>query len=113
MASTSDIPTEIAPEEAAKLLDAAEAVLLDCRTPEEREFARIERSRFVPMQEVPSRLDELAPYREQTLIVYCHHGVRSLRVATFLRDRGFDRAASLAGGIDRWSVEIDPSVSRY
>jgi rhodanese-related sulfurtransferase len=46
-------------------------------------------------------------------VVHCHHGGRSLRVAHWLREQGFANAQSMAGGIDRWSQEIDPSVPRY
>ena len=65
------------------------------------------------MSEIESRLSELEPYRERHVIVYCHHGMRSLHVSHWLRRQGFTRAQSMAGGIDAWSQEIDPGVSRY
>lgn len=86
-------------------------VLLDIREPEEVALVRMPGSIHIPMGEIPGRLHELDP--EQEIIVYCHHGVRSLRVANFLLQRDFERVASLAGGIDAWSIEIDPALPRY
>ncbi|MBN8645761.1 MAG: rhodanese [Planctomycetes bacterium] len=88
-------------------------VLLDCRTPEEHAIARIEGAVLVPMNEVAARLGEMEPWQDSAVIVYCHHGVRSLRVTAFLRQNGFENVVSMAGGIDRWSVEVDAGVGRY
>lgn len=105
---------EIAPRDAAAVLrQDASALLLDCRTPEEFSAARIEGAVLIPMQEIERRLSEIEGHEDDTVIVHCHHGVRSLRVTAFLRQRGFERAVSMAGGIDRWSIEVDPSVPRY
>lgn len=88
--------------------------LLDCRTPEERTVAKIEPSGFVPMQEIPGRLAELQTHgSDREIIVYCHHGQRSLQVAMFLRQNGLANVKSMAGGIDAWSQFIDPDVPRY
>jgi adenylyltransferase/sulfurtransferase len=57
--------------------------------------------------------DELEPPPGALVVTYCHHGVRSLNAAAILLRAGHARVASLAGGIDRWSIEIDPSVPRY
>lgn len=86
-------------------------VLLDCRTDEERLWCRIDPSLHIPMAQVPQRYVELPS--EKPIVVYCHHGVRSLRVTQFLLDQGFNDVVSMAGGIDAWSVQIDPSVPRY
>lgn len=110
------VPLEISPTEAARILAAATSepcLLLDCRTEEEHATARIEGSRLIPMQEIAGRLAELDAWRGATIIVHCHHGVRSLRVTQWLRERGFDAATSLRGGIDAWSAEVDPSVPVY
>ncbi|MFM7035618.1 MAG: rhodanese-like domain-containing protein, partial [Planctomycetia bacterium] len=88
-------------------------LLLDCRESDERAICRIEGSVLIPMGEIPHRLSELEPWREKPIIVHCHHGVRSLRVATWLRDKGFSQASSMRGGIEAWSLEIDPTVPRY
>jgi rhodanese-related sulfurtransferase len=113
-----DSPTiEITSAEASKQLEDNEAsrrpFVLDCRTAEEYALAKIEGSVLIPMQEIAERLSELEPWRDKPIIVHCHHGVRSLRVTHFLRDKGFSQAQSMKGGIDAWSVEVDPSVPRY
>ena len=87
-------------------------VLLDVREPWEFAAARIEGSTLIPMGEIRSRaFNELDP--EAHIVTVCHHGVRSLNVAVWLRNQGFENAQSLRGGIDAWSAEIDPSVPRY
>jgi len=116
MLSRMELPAEINPVEAAELLaerTPPECLLLDCRTPEEYGTARIERAVLIPMQELPERLAEIEGWREKRLIVHCHHGVRSLRVTNWLRERGFSAAQSLRGGIEAWSTEIDPAIPHY
>lgn len=84
--------------------------LLDVREPWEHKLARIEPATLVPMNQLPGRLGTLD--RSRAIIVYCHHGVRSDMAAEWLRSQGFP-ARNLAGGIDRWSREVDPSIPRY
>ena len=86
-------------------------VLLDVREAEEVALVQLPHSVHIPMGDIPSRLHELDP--EAEIIVYCHHGVRSLRVAHFLLQHDFARAVSLAGGIDAWANQIDPRMARY
>jgi len=86
-------------------------VLLDVREPFERDLAVIEPSIHIPMGEVPERLEEIPKDRE--LIVYCHSGSRSMMVAGYLAGRGWKSVANLSGGIDAWSVEVDPTIPRY
>ncbi len=88
-------------------------LLLDCREPDEYATAKIAGAELLPMSQLQQRLSELEPHRDRLVVVHCHHGGRSLRVANWLRQQGFSRAQSMAGGIDRWSLEIDPSVPRY
>jgi rhodanese-related sulfurtransferase len=86
--------------------------LLDVREPWEAEMAAIAGSHRMPMQEIPSRAQqELHP--DAHIVVYCHHGRRSLNVVMWLREQGFSKSQSLAGGIDAWSQTIDPSIPRY
>lgn len=108
-------PSEVTPREAAEMLRASpkDHLLLDCRTPEEWATSRIEGAVLIPMREIEDRLSELAGHEDHTVIVQCHHGRRSLRVMSLLRQRGFEKAVSMAGGIDRWSEEVDPKVPRY
>jgi rhodanese-related sulfurtransferase len=86
-------------------------VLLDVREPDELATASLDWARAIPMGEVPARLDELP--RDTPIVCMCHHGGRSERVARFLNENGYAKAVNLAGGIDAWSTEIDPSVPRY
>lgn len=106
---------ECSPKQVRAMLDAGNSrlVLVDCRTEEEWDRARIEGAILVPLQEMHERIDDLRPYDGQPLVVYCHHGRRSLRGAAILREAGMTGALSMAGGIDRWSLEIDASVPRY
>lgn len=92
---------------------AGTCLLLDCRTPEEHATARIAGARLIPMQELAARVAEIEAWRDRPVVVHCHHGVRSLRVVHWLRERGFSRARSMRGGIDAWAAEVDPSVPRY
>ena len=85
--------------------------LLDVREPAEWQAAHVADSVHIPMRTVSGRLDELD--REQTFVVMCHSGVRSLRVAEYLAASGYARVFNLSGGIDAWSLEIDSSVPRY
>jgi rhodanese-related sulfurtransferase len=95
-------------------LDAGDdLVLIDCREQEEFETARIEGVTLLPMSQLAAQVEQLELHRERTIVVHCHHGGRSLRVAEWLRSQGFPRAQSMAGGIDQWSLEIDSSVPRY
>ncbi|MFZ1943775.1 MAG: rhodanese-like domain-containing protein [Acidobacteriaceae bacterium] len=86
--------------------------LLDVREPWEAELCRLPGARLMPMGDIPSRAhQELDP--DAHIIVYCHHGIRSLSVVFWLREQGFERAQSLAGGIERWAQVADPSMARY
>jgi rhodanese-related sulfurtransferase len=106
---------EISAVEAKQRLDAGEpVVLIDVRRQEEFDLARISEARLIPMDTVPqelSRLEALA--EERTLIVYCHHGVRSLQVVNWLRGQGVENCVSMSGGIEAWSLTVDPTVPRY
>jgi len=86
-------------------------LLIDVREPWEYETCRIEGAQLIPMRTIPANLQQLDVDRD--VICYCHHGQRSLDVAAWLRGQGVESAQSLAGGIDRWSMEIDPAVPRY
>ena len=86
-------------------------LIVDCREPEEHAIVHLEDAELVPLSRIPAKAAELAE-REGPVVVYCHHGIRSLQAAELLRQHGVD-ARSMAGGIDRWSVEIDPAKPRY
>lgn len=103
---------EIRPEELKARLDAGTSpVLVDVRQEYEFEVCHLPGSVLLPLDRLASSVDELDPSDEIVLI--CHHGVRSLDAAFFLRSNGFANAKSLAGGLDHWSLAIDRSMPRY
>jgi rhodanese-related sulfurtransferase len=109
----SDVPLEVTCTELKSRLDAGEAItLVDCREPFEHEIVRLSGARFVPMATIPAHVSELAMV-EEPVVVYCHHGMRSAQTAAWLRNNGVPTAQSLAGGVEAWAVEIDPSLPRY
>jgi rhodanese-related sulfurtransferase len=107
------VVASLTPEAAAQLLKdhPGEYVLLDVREPDEREVAWIEPSLHIPMNDVPTRLAEIP--KDKKLILYCHHGSRSMMVAGYLHGAGYPSLSNLDGGIDAWSRKVDPSVPRY
>jgi rhodanese-related sulfurtransferase len=86
-------------------------VLLDVREPNEIATASIPWATTIPMMDLPTRIAELP--HDKPIVVMCHHGGRSERVAQFLAANGYGNAINLDGGIDAWSTSVDPSVSRY
>ena len=110
-----ELPVEVMPAEVRARMSAGEAVrLIDVREPFEHAITNIAGAELIPMGSVPARLQQLhAASREATLIVFCHHGVRSLDVTYWLREQGIAACQSMTGGIDLWSVEVDASVPRY
>lgn len=85
---------------------------VDVRHAWEHEIVRLAESVLIPLPELPARLDEVQPPAGAEVIVYCHHGIRSLSGASILESAGIP-AASLMGGIDAWSDLIDPSLPKY
>lgn len=106
---------EISPRDAkARLAQEKDAVLIDVREAEEISLSRIDGAWLVPMQSVPAELQMLEALADDSdLLILCHHGVRSLQVTSWLRSHGIENCYSIAGGIDRWSLEVDPTVPRY
>jgi len=90
-------------------------LVLDVREPSELNLACVKANGFellaIPMSAVPLRLAELDP--ERPVACLCHHGGRSMQVASFLQRQGFTKVANIAGGIHAWSVEVDPSIAQY
>ena len=103
---------EISVAELKRRRDAGDTLtLLDVREQDELATASIAGAKTIPMGEIPARAAEIP--RDVPLVVMCHHGGRSARVVQFLEANGYTNAVNLDGGIDAWSVEIDPSVPRY
>lgn len=96
-----------------QLQDDPNAVLLDCREDNEYQLVHIQNCRLLPMSQLVERVGEIQDYADRPVIVYCHHGMRSLRVANWLAGNGFTDVASMSGGIDLWALEIDPDLPRY
>ena len=106
---------EVTVEDVERRLAGGETLaLIDVREPFEYQIAKIEGAELVPMQTVPDQLDALRDRASAApLVVICHHGVRSLNVVQWLRRQGVENCWSMAGGIDHWSVAVDPTVPRY
>ncbi len=114
-----DAARSVTPEQLAKLLAGPQTagihetppVLLDVRERAEASFASLPGSVLIPLGELPDRVGELDP--DVSVVVYCHHGVRSARALEVLEKNGFTRARHLTGGLDAWSVKVDAAVPRY
>jgi rhodanese-related sulfurtransferase len=103
---------EITPREVKELLIRGEEFLfVDVREKWEFETSRIEGSELIPLREVPGNLARFEDADQ--IVVFCHHGIRSMDAAAWLRSQGVESARSMAGGIDRWAAEVDPNVPRY
>jgi len=108
------IPMEITCADTKAKLDAGDNFLfLDCREQNEFDQVNIAGTTLLPMSETAARVGELDEHKNSEVIVHCHHGGRSLRVAQFLREQGFAKTQSMAGGIDQWAIEIDTNLDRY
>lgn len=102
---------EISVSKTKELLESAERpLLLDVRNPWEYEICHIDGSQLLPLGQLPNRVAEVS--RGRKIVVYCHHGQRSLMAAEFLRQEGYD-AVSMAGGIEDWAREVEPGMARY
>jgi adenylyltransferase/sulfurtransferase len=98
--------------ELARLLGSgAPLQLIDIREPFERAIAAIEPSDFIPLGDLGRHLDSIS--RDLPVVLYCHHGTRSEYALGRLREAGFDNARHLAGGIDAYSLTVDPALARY
>ena len=103
----------ITPRELRRRLDRGEPLaLVDVRERWEADIVSLPGSRLIPINELGYRADdEIDP--DEEIVLYCHHGIRSMEAAIVLWDLGYEHVKSLAGGIDRWILEVDPSLPRY
>jgi adenylyltransferase/sulfurtransferase len=107
-----DHPLEVSVQEAHRQLHAAQPpLLIDVREPSEFAVCQIPGARLIPMATVPERLAEIP--RDLPVLIHCHHGGRSLRVTQFLRAKGYAQVSNVQGGIDAWSLQVDPAIRRY
>jgi rhodanese-related sulfurtransferase len=103
---------QIEPRDVRQRLDRGETFLfVDVREPWEHQTAKIEGAKLIPLGQIPGSLAEFE--NAEDVILFCHHGMRSLDAAARLRAHGVAGARSMNGGIERWAVEIDPNVPRY
>lgn len=93
------------------LMHQAGTLLLDVRMPDEVEIAALPGALNIPLHELPARFAEIG--RPAAVAIYCHHGVRSAHAGHFLEQQGYTQVSHLEGGIDAWSLELDPTVARY
>lgn len=87
--------------------------LIDCREEDELAICRIAGNEWFPLDSFPFAGEKLTADAARGVVVYCHHGMRSLRAAAFLRANGVEKAFSMKGGIDAWSALIEPEMARY
>jgi adenylyltransferase/sulfurtransferase len=105
---------QIRPRDLAKMIANGHPVhFVDVRHPWENEIAALPDSQVIPLKELADRVGEITLPKEAFIVVYCHHGLRSLTGAAILQQAGFTNVVSLAGGIDAWSCEVDPDVPSY
>jgi rhodanese-related sulfurtransferase len=105
---------EITPAQLAARLEAGESFyLLDVRQPEENAMAALPGSKLIPLNQLMARIAEIDAAPGTPIVVYCHHGVRSRMGAAAVAQAGHAEVYSLAGGIDAWSLQVDPRVPRY
>ena len=105
---------EISPQTVKKMLDEKQDfVLIDCREQDEYDLVHIDPSQLVPLSLLEEKAPQIGHLKQKQLVVYCHHGRRSMMATKWLLEHGFTNVKSMAGGIDRWSEEIDPNLKRY
>lgn len=107
------LPLEVTVEEARDLIAAGQVRVIDVREVDEFAICQLPGAELVPLSSFAEQGRAKLGASRDRLLVYCHHGMRSLRATEFLRALGVEDAQSMAGGIDAWSQEIDPSVARY
>lgn len=110
--SMSEHPIEVTVEEASRqLATTTPPLLIDVREADEFALCHIEGARLIPMNSIPTRLAEIP--QDVPVLIHCHHGGRSMKVTHFLRSKGYTQVSNVKGGIDAWSLKVDPKVPRY
>ena len=111
----SSVPVEVGVQDTQRLMAEKGASLrvVDVRDPDEYEYCRLAAAALIPLITVAADAAAKLPDKDADIIVYCHHGMRSMQAVEQLRAMGYKNARSMAGGIDKWSQEIDSTVRRY
>ena len=103
---------EISAIDAANLRETdPEVAFLDVREYSELTICKIDGALHIPMGEIPERSESLP--KDKTIVIFCHHGMRSANVQQYLQAKGFDNVINMAGGIHAWSHDVDPKVPTY
>ena len=111
---STSFPMEISCQQVKALLDAdGPLILVDCREPDEHRMVSLDGAKLLPTSLLPAAIAELEPLRDERIVVFCHHGMCSLRMVEWLREHGFQNVQSMTGGIDQWAQEIEPGMVRY
>lgn len=105
--------TEISPEEAARLIKENSVRLIDCREEDEFAICKLPGAELLPLSIFGFEATERLKDKDERILIYCHHGMRSMTAAQYLDKRGYNNVASLAGGIDAYARVIDSSLPRY
>ncbi len=112
MSGGADHPLEISVHDLKRRLDeGAAGTVVDVREPWETDICKIEGAALMPLSAFAEHVKSLSP--GNPILIYCHHGGRSLQAAMWLRRNGFAEAASVRGGIEAWALAIDPETPRY
>jgi adenylyltransferase/sulfurtransferase len=109
--SAEESPLEVSVHDLKRALAEGRALVVDVREPWEADVARIAGARLMPLSRFAEEAKSLP--RDRPILIHCHHGGRSMQATQWLRRSGFDQVSNVAGGIDAWSLEIDPTVPRY
>ncbi len=109
------VPLEITVQEARRQLEEGRVPvrLVDVRDPDEFAFNHLPGAQLIPLPTITQDAAAKLMDKDAVILVYCHHGMRSLQAVQRLRQMGYVNAQSIAGGVDRWSTEIDPGMPRY
>ncbi len=109
-----DDPVEVAPARVREMMDDGDPLLvIDCRQPDEYAVCHLPAAVLIPLARLPGDLLAREPDRDARIVVYCHHGMRSLRATRLMQAVGYRHVASMAGGVERWASDIDPTMARY
>ena len=105
---------EITPEEVKARLDAGDPLhLIDVREEQELAVCSLEGAEHIPMMSLFLGMKKTAAAQDASIVVVCHHGIRSLEATQFLKMQGFEDVKSMAGGVEAWAQRVDPSMPRY
>lgn len=105
---------EISVKELKKMLDEnQDFVFIDVRESFEYQIAHLPKAKLIPLGQLEKHLGELEGFKDKTIVAHCHHGGRSRHALEFLHSKGFKKLKNVTGGIDDWSLVIDPAVARY